>query len=90
MGYKVGCFRPVTLNPFPLKTLAQSCKNRRIFTIELDAGQFADDMRLQLVKCSLAKEAASIRKINRMGGEVVSVDQVVEEITAALKESPQT
>lgn len=90
MGHKVGCFRPITLNPFPVKTLAESCKNRKIFTIELDAGQFADDMRLQLVKCSLTKEAESVRQISRMGGEVVSVDKVVEEIAAALNAAPKT
>jgi hypothetical protein len=46
-------------------------------TIELDAGQFADDVRLNLAKAGLGAEAASVRMVNRMGGEVVSVDDAL-------------
>ncbi len=74
-GVKAGVFRPVTLNPFPRAELAKAAKGRRIFTIELDAGQFADDVRLNLAKAGLGAEAASVTMIHRMGGEVVSVDE---------------
>lgn len=76
-GIKAGCFRPITLNPFPVDALAQACKGKKVMTIELDAGQFADDVRLQLAKAGLGAEAASVRMIHRMGGEVVSVDAAV-------------
>lgn len=76
-GIKAGCFRPITLNPFPREALAKAAKGKRILTIELDAGQFADDVRLNLAKMGLGEEAANLKMINRMGGEVVSVDDAV-------------
>ena len=76
-GVKAGCFRPITLNPFPRGQLASAAKGRRVIVLSLDAGQFADDVRLNLAKEGLGDEAASVRFLNRMGGEVVSVDDVV-------------
>jgi pyruvate/2-oxoacid:ferredoxin oxidoreductase alpha subunit len=70
-------FRPITLNPFPRKALAEAAAGRRIMTIELDAGQFADDVRLNLAKEGLGAEAAGVTMVNRMGGEVVSVDEAM-------------
>lgn len=81
-GVKAGCFRPISLNPFPREALAAACKGRKIMTVELDAGQFADDVRLNLAKAGCGAEAASVRMLHRMGGEVVSVDAAV----AAAKE----
>ena len=77
-GIKAGVFRPITLNPFPREQLASAAKGRKIMTIELDAGQFADDVRLNLAKAGLGAEAAGVKMVNRMGGEVVSVDEAVE------------
>lgn len=76
-GIKAGVFRPITLNPFPRKQLAAVAKGRKILAIELDAGQFADDIRLNLAKEGLGDEAASVRMIHRMGGEVVTVDDAI-------------
>ncbi len=76
-GVKAGCFRPVSLNPFPCRQLAAAAKGRRIVAIELDAGQFADDVRLNLAKAGLGAEAASVKMVHRMGGQVVSVDDAV-------------
>ena len=76
-GLKAGVFRPITLNPFPREQLAAAAKGRKIMTIELDAGQFADDVRLNLAKSGLGSEAASVMMIHRMGGQVVTVDDAV-------------
>jgi 2-oxoisovalerate ferredoxin oxidoreductase alpha subunit len=76
-GVKAGVFRPVSLNPFPREALAAAAKGCKIMTIELDAGQFADDVRLNLAKMGLGAEASSVKMVNRMGGEVVSVDDAV-------------
>jgi 2-oxoisovalerate ferredoxin oxidoreductase alpha subunit len=76
-GFKAGVFRPITLNPFPRAQLAAVAAGRRILTIELDAGQFADDVRLHLAKAGLGAEAAGVTMVNRMGGEIVSVDDAV-------------
>lgn len=76
-GIKAGCFRPITLSPFPREDLAKVAKGRKLLVIALDAGQFADDVRLNLAKAGLGNEAASLRLINRMGGQVVAVDDAV-------------
>lgn len=76
-GIKAGCFRPITLSPFPRRGLERVAKGRKLFVIALDAGQFADDVRLNLAKAGLGNEAASLRLINRMGGQVVAVDDAV-------------
>ena len=76
-GLKAGVFRPITLNPFPREQLAAAAKGRKIMAIELDAGQFADDVRLNLAKAGLGAEAANVMMIHRMGGQVVTVDDAV-------------
>jgi hypothetical protein len=52
--------------------------------LALDAGQFADDVRLNLAKAGLGTEAASLSFIHRMGGQVVTVDDAVETIRKAV------
>ena len=76
-GIRVGCFRPVTLSPFPREALASAAKGRKVLVIALDAGQFADDVRLNLAKAGLGPEAATLDFIHRMGGEVVTVDDAM-------------
>lgn len=76
-GIKAGCFRPITLSPFPRSDLERVAKGRKLLVIALDAGQFADDVRLNLAKAGLGNEAASLRLINRMGGQVVAVDDAI-------------
>ena len=73
-GVKAGCFRPVTLNPFPRAALAAACRGKKVMTIELDAGQFSDDVRLQFAKAGEGDLAAHVTMVNRMGGQVVTVD----------------
>jgi len=76
-GVKGGVFRPISLNPFPRAALAAAARGRKVLVIALDAGQFADDVRLQLAKSGLGAEAAGVTAIHRMGGQVVSVDDAV-------------
>ena len=76
-GVKAGLFRPVTLNPFPAVELAKAAKGRKLIAISLDAGQFADDVRMHLVKCGVAEEAAALSTLGHMGGIVVTVDEAV-------------
>ena len=76
-GIKAGCFRPITLSPFPREALAAVAKGRKVLVIALDAGQFADDVRLNLAKAGLGQEAAGVEMIHRMGGQVVTVDDAV-------------
>ena len=76
-GIKAGCFRPITLSPFPRAALAAAAQGRKVLVIALDAGQFADDVRLNLAKADLGQEAAGVELIHRMGGQVVTVDEAV-------------
>ena len=79
-GGKAGCFRPVTLSPFPRAALAAVAKGRKILVLALDAGQFADDVRLNLARAGLGPEAADVKFIHRMGGQVITVDDAVKAV----------
>ena len=72
-GVKIGVLRPQTLFPFPNKMLAELAKNVKLFiSVELSSGQMLDDIKLA-VRCSRRVEL-----INRMGGNILSVDEIVE------------
>ena len=72
-GMKVGLFRPVTLWPFPKKQLkAYSEKIKGILTVELNAGQMIEDVKLA-VECKIPVE-----HYGRLGGIVPTPDEVME------------
>jgi 2-oxoglutarate/2-oxoacid ferredoxin oxidoreductase subunit alpha len=49
-GARVGCFRPVTLWPFPAQELRRAASGvRRIAVLEQNAGQMIDDVRLAVL-----------------------------------------
>lgn len=74
-GYKVGVFRPISLNPFPIDAMAKVLEGRRAMAVELSSGQFRDDALMHLSRD--AKRYQEIGLCNHMGGIVVSVDEVV-------------
>jgi 2-oxoisovalerate ferredoxin oxidoreductase alpha subunit len=76
-GVRAGLFRPLTLYPFPTETLRRAAAGRALAVVELSNGQFRDDAAFQL-----GRPAESIRLVNRMGGMLVTVDQVVEQLSA--------
>jgi 2-oxoisovalerate ferredoxin oxidoreductase alpha subunit len=76
-GKKAGLFRPITLSPFPEAALRDAAKGRKLAVIELSAGQFRDD-----VAFHLGRDAASIPLVNKMGGVLLSVENVVDSILA--------
>ncbi len=78
-GIKAGVFRPVTLSPFPARAMAETLTGRKAMVVELSAGQFRDDVLLHL---ALEGRYQPVALCNRMGGMVVSVDEV---IAAAVK-----
>jgi len=74
-GMKVGLFRPVTLWPFPKKQLyAYSKKIKGILTVELNAGQMIEDVKLA-VECKVP-----VNHYGRLGGIVPTPDEVMEEL----------
>lgn len=74
-GIKVGLLRPITLWPFPKAEVARlAAKVKGILTVELNAGQMVEDVRLA-AGCDVP-----VRHFGRMGGIVPNPT----EITAAL------
>ncbi len=81
-GLKVGLFRPISLFPFPgaaLRHAAAAKAGRRLLVVELSTGQFRDDVLLQL-----AGARVQVELLNRMGGNLVSVEEAVQAITSRL------
>ncbi len=78
-GVKAGLFRPITLYPFPTCQLRQAAEGRPVVVIEHSCGQYRDD-----VAFHLGVPAESLTLVNRMGGILVTVEQVVEGVTARL------
>lgn len=71
-GYKVGCFRPITLSPFPHDRIAELAKQGKGFAVvEMNMGQMFKDVKY-------AVEGKSyVSLINRPCGEWLSVEEIV-------------
>jgi 2-oxoisovalerate ferredoxin oxidoreductase alpha subunit len=82
-GYKVGVFRPKTLQPFPREALCRTVKGRKVMVMELSAGQFRDDILIHLAKGG--GDANHVELCNRMGGVVITVDDAVAQVKEILK-----
>jgi len=77
-GIKAGLLRPITLWPFPeteLRTLAGSVE--AMMVVELSAGQMVEDVRLA------AGERCPVHFYGRMGGNVPSAEEIVEQVHKA-------
>ena len=81
-GVHAGLFRPITLYPFPREALTRTLRGRPLAVVELSNGQFHDDILFQL-----GPHAGPTTLINRMGGMLFTVDEVVERVLAFLKQS---
>ena len=78
-GIKVGLLRPITLWPFPSKAIAERAKQvKGILTVELNAGQMIEDVRLA-VECKVPVE-----HFGRLGGIVPDPDEVVNALKTKL------
>jgi len=72
-GVKAGMIRPKTLFPFPKESLNRVVENIDAFVcVELSNGQMIDDIKLA-IECK-----KPVHLINRMGGNIPSVDEVVD------------
>ena len=80
-GVKAGMIRPITLFPFPVDALKKAKKKAKLFlSVELSCGQMIDDIKLTL-ECSVP-----VKLINRMGGNIPTIDEVVERSLNAINE----
>jgi 2-oxoglutarate ferredoxin oxidoreductase subunit alpha len=76
-GIKIGLIRPITLWPFPterINQLAQQVKG--ILTVELNAGQMIEDVRLA------AECRVPVKHFGRMGGMIPSPTEIIDAFNA--------
>lgn len=74
-GIKAGLIRPITLWPFPTEIISKAADDLRIFlTVELSCGQMIDDVKLAVAGKS------PVLFYGRSGGDVPTVEQVMEQI----------
>ncbi|HXX54376.1 MAG TPA: 3-methyl-2-oxobutanoate dehydrogenase subunit beta, partial [Thermodesulfovibrionales bacterium] len=78
-GIRVGLFRPITLFPFPEKEIcALAGRGRDFLTIELNAGQMVEDVRLSVNGMSV------VHFYGRPGGAIMTPEEVQEKIQSLL------
>lgn len=76
-GLKIGLLRPITLWPFPTKQVAELARRvKGILTVELNAGQMIEDVRLAV------EGKVPVEHFGRLGGIVPDPDEII----TALKE----
>ena len=74
-GIKVGLLRPITLWPFPTNKIAELGKKvKGILSLEINAGQMVEDIRLA-VECNVP-----VQWYGRLGGIIPEPEEVVEQI----------
>jgi 2-oxoglutarate ferredoxin oxidoreductase subunit alpha len=80
-GIRVGLFRPISVNPFPQKELAELSKRvENILVVEMNAGQMLDDVRLA------AQGRSRIEFFARFGGVVPMPEEILSEIKRMISE----
>jgi 2-oxoglutarate ferredoxin oxidoreductase subunit alpha len=78
-GIRAAMLRPITLFPFPYEAVREAAdRARAVLVVELSTGQLIEDVRLALA------ETKEIHFHCRVGGMLVSPDEVVEKVTAIL------
>jgi 2-oxoglutarate ferredoxin oxidoreductase subunit alpha len=83
-GAAVGMVRPISLYPYPYEAVREAAlKASAVLVAELSAGQMIEDVRLALAG------SRPIHFLNRMGGMLVSPDEVVAKVTAILDGSSE-
>jgi len=78
-GVKVGLLRPITLFPFPYKEIgAYTDQVKGILTVEMNAGQMLEDVRLAV------NGKIPIEFHGRMGGIVPTPEEILEALETKL------
>ena len=81
-GIKVGCFRPVTLSPFPSKRLSELAeKVKNFIVVEMNMGQMIKDVKLAVNGLS------KVDLVNRPCGEWLSVEEIVSSVEKILEKN---
>lgn len=81
-GIKAGCFRPITLSPFPHKRLEELAERGKDFVVvEMNMGQMLKD-----VKYAVSGKS-NVELVNRPCGEWLSVEEIVSSVEKKLREN---
>ena len=80
-GLKVGCFRPITLSPFPHDRISELAKQGKNFVVvEMNTGQMFKDVKYAI------NGKSKVDLINRPCGEWLSVEEIVSGVETIYKE----
>ena len=80
-GMKIGHFRPITLFPFPEQQLRELAgPHRRFMTVELNAGQMVEDVRLAV------NGRSKVLFYGRPGGAIITPEELYERLKSAVKD----
>ena len=83
-GKAVAMVRPITLFPYPYEAVREAAlKASSVLVAELSAGQMIEDVALALAR------SRPIHFLNRMGGMLVSPDEVVAKVKAMIEGSSE-
>ena len=81
-GIKAGCFRPITLSPFPYNRIFELAKEGKNFVVvEMNMGQMVKD-----VKYAVSGKS-SVELINRPVGEWLKVDEIVSAVEKIMEKN---
>lgn len=81
-GLKVGCFRPITLNPFPYARISELAKSGKDFIdIEMNMGQMFKDVKYAI------NGVSRVDFINRPCGEWLSVEEIVSSVEKIMEKN---
>ena len=81
-GIKAGCFRPVTLNPFPHdRILELASKGKDFIVVEMNMGQMYKDVKYSV------NGKSNVELINRPCGEWLSVEEIVSSVEKIMEKS---
>lgn len=78
-GIKAGCFRPVTLSPFPHKRINELAKQGKDFVVvEMNMGQMFKDVKYAV------EGNSNVSLVNRPCGEWLSVEEIVSSVEGVM------
>jgi pyruvate/2-oxoacid:ferredoxin oxidoreductase alpha subunit/NAD-dependent dihydropyrimidine dehydrogenase PreA subunit len=88
-GINVGLFRPLTLWPFPIRSLEPLLDHvRRLIVVEASQGQLEDELRLAISRGGIQAPRA-IERVNRYGGVLPSHDEIVARVSDGARARPR-
>jgi 2-oxoglutarate ferredoxin oxidoreductase subunit alpha len=81
-GIKAGCFRPITLNPFPYKRIEELSKLGKNFAVvEMNMGQMYKDVKYAV------NGFAKTDLVNKPCGEWLSVEEIVSSVEKIMEKN---